>query len=101
MCGFFFVCFAQDDFGANIDDLLHAQILDTLTSAPEPRTLVLLTGDGNFNSGGPLCLVCVCDAFSFPGCVWLWLFFPHLLPFCRPFIFSALCDRGSEVGLES
>ena len=41
----------QDDFGANIDDMLHAQILDALTCAPEPATLVLLTGDGNLNSG--------------------------------------------------
>lgn len=50
---------AQDDFGANIDDLLHAQILDTLTSAPTPGILVLMTGDGNMNSGRS----------SFPRCV--------------------------------
>ena len=41
----------QDDFGANIDDMLHAQILDTITSASTPGVLVLLTGDGNMNSG--------------------------------------------------
>jgi hypothetical protein len=41
----------QDDFGANIDDMLHAQILDSVTSAMTPGTLVLLTGDGNMNSG--------------------------------------------------
>jgi hypothetical protein len=41
----------QDDFGANIDDMLHAQILDAITAASVPGTLVLLTGDGNFNSG--------------------------------------------------
>ncbi len=41
----------QDDFGANIDDMLHAQILDAITAAPGPGTLVLLTGDGNLNSG--------------------------------------------------
>lgn len=45
------VCLLQDDFGANIDDMLHAQILDSITTAPEPAVLVLLTGDGNMNSG--------------------------------------------------
>jgi hypothetical protein len=45
------VCYWQDDFGANIDDMLHAQILDTITSASTPGVLVLLTGDGNMNSG--------------------------------------------------
>lgn len=52
-------CGAQDDYGANIDDLLHAQILDSLTTATTPGVLVLLTGDGNMNSGRS----------SFPRCV--------------------------------
>ena len=50
---------AKDDHGANIDDLLHAQILDTVTTEPVPGILVLLTGDGNINSGRT----------SFPRCV--------------------------------
>ena len=50
---------AVDDFGANIDDVLHAQILDTVTMQPVPGILVLLTGDGNLNSGRT----------SFPKCV--------------------------------
>jgi hypothetical protein len=41
----------QDDFGANIDDMIHAQILDSLTTAHKPGIFVLLTGDGNLNSG--------------------------------------------------
>jgi hypothetical protein len=31
--------------------MLHAQILDALTTAAEPATLVLVTGDGNLNGG--------------------------------------------------
>jgi len=42
---------AQDDFGANIDDMLHAQILDAVTATRNPGILVLATGDGNLNSG--------------------------------------------------
>ena len=47
-----------DDVHANIDEVLHAQILDTLMSQ-EPATLVLMTGDGNANGGRS----------SFPKCV--------------------------------
>ncbi len=51
----YIVCLLQDDVGANIDELLidmllHAQILDSVTTNP-PATLVLLTGDGNMNGG--------------------------------------------------
>ena len=52
--------FPQDDFGANIDDMLHAQILDTVTSAKLPGVLVLLTGDGNFNSSKCRCTMHDC-----------------------------------------
>ncbi len=46
----YIVWMLQDDVGANIDELLHAQILDSVTTNP-PATLVLLTGDGNMNGG--------------------------------------------------
>jgi len=42
---------ACDDRGANIEDMLSAQILDALTSnAATPATLVLLTGNGGLIS---------------------------------------------------
>jgi hypothetical protein len=37
--------------------MLHAQILDTITAASVPGTLVLLTGDGNMNSGAFVSMV--------------------------------------------
>ena len=50
-CGFSVGTGARDDRGANIDELLHAQILDTVTTSSKPGVLVLVTGDGNMNSG--------------------------------------------------
>jgi hypothetical protein len=49
MCVCVCVC-RQDDSAAHIDELLHAQILDTVTTHP-PSILVLLSGDGNPNGG--------------------------------------------------
>jgi hypothetical protein len=43
----------QDDAGAHIDELLHAQILDTVITK-SPAILALLTGDGNHNGGTTL-----------------------------------------------
>jgi hypothetical protein len=52
---------ATDDTGSHIDELLHAQILDTLTTAT-PGILVLLSGDGNTNGGRSSFARCVVTA---------------------------------------
>ena len=50
---------AVSDAGANIDGLLQAQILDSVTSAASPGILVLLSGDGMMNG----------DQASYPRCL--------------------------------
>lgn len=85
---------ACDDRGANIEDVLSAQILDALTcNAATPATLVLLTGNGGLISFARVLACRLLVRLSHR-----WLFFLKIL--CRSGFVSTVRGQGARTGLE-